>query len=389
MKIIKLAKIAQVSAGQGAPQGDNNFGIEGIPFIKAGNLEDLIITNDEYKTCKLVNKTVAQEYKLKLHPKGTLVFAKSGMSAAKSRVYCLNNEAYVVNHLATVLSDTAMVSPQFLKYYFIAIPPSRLIKDESYPSISLSDINNIEIQLPSLEEQKCIVRELDAADALRQKRKQAITLLDDYLKAVFLEMFGNPVENPKGWAVKKLSDVCIKITDGTHFSPPIVETGVPYITAKHLKKTGLEFFDNPTYISQDEHNKIYSRCRPEKGDVLYIKDGATTGIAAINKYDFEFSMLSSLALLKPDNELIINHFLCYWLNNSQVKEYLLQQMAGVAIQRFTLTKINNFKILLPPIDLQIKFSKIVVKADKIIQSSLKQSDELETNFNALMQRFFS
>ncbi|KAA0260036.1 MAG: restriction endonuclease subunit S, partial [Chlorobiota bacterium] len=94
------------------------------------------------------------------------------------------------------------------------------------------------ILLPSFEEQHRIVKILDLAQSLIEKRKKAIAYLDDYIKAVFLDMFGDPVSNPKGWEVNKLSKVCTKIADGTHFSPPLVESGIPYVTAKHLKSSG-------------------------------------------------------------------------------------------------------------------------------------------------------
>ncbi|MGR3972572.1 restriction endonuclease subunit S [Shewanella sp. 1180_01] len=174
--------------------------------------------------------------------------------------------------------------------------------------IDMDALKGYPMLLPPLAEQKRIAAILDKADAIRSKRKQAIQLADDYLRSVFLDMFGDPVTNPKGWEVQSLSSLCKKITDGTHHSPPIIECGVPYVTAKHLKKTGLEFHKNPWYISEESHQAIYSRCNPELNDVLYIKDGATTGLAAINDYDFEFSMLSSLALLKPDYDKITSEF---------------------------------------------------------------------------------
>jgi type I restriction enzyme S subunit len=154
-------------------------------------------------------------------------------------------------------------------------------------------VKSIEVVLPPLQDQKRIAAILDAADALRAKRRESLAQLDTLLQSTFLHMFGDPVMNPKGWEIKNLSEVCSKITDGTHHSPPVCDSGIPYITAKHLKKDGLKFFELPWFISPEHHAEIFARCDPRPGDVLYIKDGATTGIAAVNRYDFEFSMLSS------------------------------------------------------------------------------------------------
>lgn len=247
-----------------------------------------------------------------------------------------------------------------------------------------------EIPLPDLATQKHIAEVLDKADALRQQNRQLLAHYDELLQSTFIELFGDPVKNPKGWEVKKLDKVCTQITDGTHFSPPSVDYGIPYITAKHVKNYGVDFYSKPTYVSIEEHMKIYARCKPEKGDVLYIKDGATTGIAAVNPYDFEFSMLSSLALIKPQKKELTSQFLVSWLNSEQVKENLINEfMAGAAIKRFTLQKIKSFQIPLPPLPLQQHFAKIVeqIEAQKAqAQAALAESEAL---FEGLLAGYFN
>jgi type I restriction enzyme S subunit len=255
--------------------------------------------------------------------------------------------------------------------------------------ISTDFIKKFEIPLPPLAEQKRIAAILDKADAIRSKRKQAIQLADDYLRSVFLDMFGDPVTNPKGWEVQSLSSLCKKITDGTHHSPPITECGVPYVTAKHLKKTGLEFHKNPWYISEESHQAIYSRCNPELNDVLYIKDGATTGLAAINDYDFEFSMLSSLALLKPDYDKITSEFLCMFLNHPRTKLVLTANMAGAAITRLTLAKIKDVKVPLPDLATQKKFSETYISVRNFLEKVASSSDLANQEFNSLSQKAFA
>ncbi len=178
---------------------------------------------------------------------------------------------------------------------------------------------------------------------------------------------------------RTLADACIKITDGTHHSPPIVEEGVPYVTAKHVKDHGIRFFDNPWYVSEKSHAEIYSRCDPKPGDVLYIKDGATTGVAAVNDYDFPFSMLSSVALLRPNPELCISAFLCRWLNSPIAKNRFIRRMGGAAIKRLTLAKIKKFQIPLPPLPEQKRIAGILDAADALRarrRESLAQLDSL-------------
>jgi type I restriction enzyme S subunit len=245
-----------------------------------------------------------------------------------------------------------------------------------------------EIELPPLSTQKRIADILDTADALRRKDQELLTKYDQLTQAIFIDMFGDPVKNEKGWEVKKLGEVCDKITDGTHFSPPNVLSGIPYITAKHIKQDVINFYSNPTYISKQHHAEIYSRCTPKKGDVLYIKDGATTGIAAVNEFEFEFSMLSSLALIKPNKLKLNSYFLSSYLNNEIVKKELIRSyMAGAAIKRFTLDKINKFEIVLPSIDLQNSYE---IKWKKLQESinNVKASHSTSL-FSSLIQQAFN
>ncbi|MDO9140647.1 MAG: restriction endonuclease subunit S, partial [Methylobacter sp.] len=230
---------------------------------------------------------------------------------------------------------------------------------------------------------------LDKADSLRRKNQQAIQLADQFLRAVFLDMFGDPVTNPKEWKVSELGKLCKKITDGTHHSPMITETGIPYITAKHLKKSGLEFYKAPWYISPDSHKTIYARCKPEKYDVLYIKDGATTGLAAINEYDFEFSMLSSLALLKPNRDLLLPEFLTMFLNHPRSKSMIIANMSGAAITRLTLAKIKDIQIPIPPITMQKKFSLIYWNVRATLEKTCSCTIFSDNEFNSLSQKAFA
>lgn len=150
MKVL-LKDIADIKAGQGAPQDDEDYSRNGIPFIKAGNLQQLLNGLDVNNLQKVSND-VASQYKLRLYPKGTILFAKSGMSCMKGYIYVLPCNAYVVNHLACIIpyGDYS----DYLKYYLTYHKPSNLIKDNSYPSISLNDIGNQIIDFKTEKKQK-------------------------------------------------------------------------------------------------------------------------------------------------------------------------------------------------------------------------------------------
>ena len=280
------------------------------------------------------------------------------------------------------------VDIDFLKYYLGHRGFHDIISGGVQKQITIQGLNRIEIPLPPIATQKRIAEILGAANALRRKDQVLLKKYDELAQGIFIDMFGDPVKNEMGWEVKKLKEICLKITDGTHFSPPNLPIGVPYITAKHLKQDVVDFYSNPTYISQKDHDEIFSRCTPEKGDVLYIKDGATTGIAAVNEYDFEFSMLSSLALIKPQKDKINSYYLSCYLNNKIVKQELIRcYMAGAAIKRFTLEKLNKFEIVVPHIELQNSFASRWIKLQESITSVKKSKATIL--FNSLIQKAFN
>lgn len=190
------------------------------------------------------------------------------------------------------------------------------------------------------------------------------------------------------WRKKNLKDVCVKLNDGTHFSPESFETGeYKYVTAKNIKRSGFDF-SNITYVSEEVHRSIYERCNPEYEDVLYIKDGATTGIAMVNTLKEEFTLLSSVALLKQDRTIINGYFLTALLNNEDMYSNIRNNMGGAAITRLTIAKLNTINIIIPPLDLQTKFANFVKQVDKsrvAIQNDLEQAQML---FDSLMQEYF-
>ncbi|MFY0714977.1 restriction endonuclease subunit S [Seonamhaeicola sp. NFXS20] len=151
---------------------------------------------------------------------------------------------------------------------------------------------------------------------------------------------------PANWNWEKFGNVCLKIMDGTHFSPKNIENGdYKYITAKNIKEGRIDL-KNLSYVTKEDHREIFSRCDVKKGDVLYIKDGATTGRAAINTLEEEFSLLSSVGVFRTSQNLILPKFLEHYLNAQSTRNRMLSNIAGVAITRLTLVKLNNSKFII-------------------------------------------
>jgi type I restriction enzyme S subunit len=164
-----------------------------------------------------------------------------------------------------------------------------------------------------------------------------------------------------------------------------------YITAKNIKPYYIDV-SNISYVTEDDHNDIYSRCSPKKGDVLYIKDGATAGIATVNTIEEEFSMLSSVALIKCSN-IILNTFLVHYMNSSVGKKNFLGYLDGAAITRLTLIKIKNVCFSIPTLEEQQsivnKLDALRAETQKLEAIYKKKLDCLEELKKSVLQKAFA
>jgi type I restriction enzyme, S subunit len=288
LQTIRIASLAQVHSGGGAPQDQAAFSANGHPFIRAGSLSKLLEGADEGSLERLEPET-AKQHGLRLFPHGTVLFAKSGMSATKGYVYSLKKPAYVVSHLAALLPYDPKDSA-FLVRALQRFPPTTLIKDAAYPSIRLGDIEQMRIIAPqSPVRRHRIAAILDAADAMRAKRGVALAKLDILTKSIFLDLFGDPLRNDKRWNRVRLCEVCDNITDGTHDTPTRVASGIPFITSKNIRAFEFDLSDLE-FVTPETHREIIKRCNPRHGDVLYTNIGVNVGNAVANRLSFEFSL---------------------------------------------------------------------------------------------------
>lgn len=170
-----------------------------------------------------------------------------------------------------------------------------------------------------------------------------------------------PFELPQGWEWVRLGTASKKITDGTHHSPANFSSGdFMYLSAKNIKSWGIDL-SSATFIPKVVHDEIYARCDPEFGDILYIKDGATTGVLAVNTIREPFSLLSSVGVIKPSCGLT-SEYLALVLRSPFFYQAMRDGMSGVAITRVTLSKLCDARFPLPPLAEQ---SRIVTRVTSL------------------------
>ena len=377
MNYVQLKDVCVINMGQSPDSNSYNDCGEGLPFFQ-GNADFGEMYPVTRKWCSSPTK-IASENDILISvraPIGALNYAKESCCIGRG--------------LAALTPNKSKVSPAFI-FWLLKSKNEELNSKgtgSTFKAIGRKVLEETLIPNISLGEQIVCAKALEKIYYIMQTCQQQLQKLDDLVKARFVELFGDPISNPMNWNKRTLKEVCTKLNDGTHFSPESFSMGdYKYITAKNIKASGFDF-SNITYVPEAVHRPIFERCNPEQGDVLYIKDGATTGIAIVNTLKEEFTLLSSVALLKQNRNVINGYFLAALLNNADMYSDIRNNMGGAAITRLTIAKLNAVKVIVPPLDLQNRFAAFVHQVDKSKAAVQKSLDEAQLLFDSLMQQYF-
>lgn len=272
--------------------------------------------------------------------------------------------------------------PKFLYYFFrnINVPNTGYNRHFKY-------LKDLKIPLPPIETQKKIASILDAADAYRQKTKALIQKYDELTQSLFLEMFGDPVTNPKGWEVKKIEDVCDKIFGGgtpSKAHPEYYNGDIPWVTPKDMKFEYIS--DSIDHINQVAVDNSSAKLIPEESVLMVIRSG-------ILKHTLPVAINTRIVTVNQDMKAFIP---LYDLTNSvylksffqAISGYLLSKVRAVTADNIEFKQIKELNFICPPINLQNQFAERVQQIEKQkaqAQQSLTKAEEL---FNSLLQRAF-
>lgn len=387
-----LGSVVDVSAGQPAPK-PNDFGEDGLPFIRAGSLENLL-NGGSLADCEKLPQVTAARKRFRVYPKDTIVFAKSGMSATLGRVYRLPGPAHVVSHLAALV-PTGIYDPAFLTYWLRKNPPSHLIKDPAYPSIRVSDIGDVEIPAVPLEEQRRIAEILDKADEIRRKRRQAQELVADFLRSSFLEMFGDPAKNPHSFQVEPVVEHLSNNRAGTQSGPfgsalkkhEYVDEGIPVWGVDNVQHNEFNA-KAKLFITEDKFEQL-ERYRVLPGDILISRAG-TVGRMCIAQPPVARSIISTnlVRVVLDTTTLLPEYFVALF---TYVPHRLGALKANNKDNAFTFLNPKTLKALeipIPPMDLQAKFKRLTERTESHAAKMKAQQDGLDDMFASLAQRAF-
>ena len=386
MKYEQLGNLVKLTSGFAFKSSLFNTDGKGLPLIR---IRDVVrgfsetYYSGEYKKDYLIKNNDALigmdgEFNIALW-KGEKALLNQRVCKIESNNELLDQN-YLINFLPKALKDIEDKTP------FVTVK-----------HLSIKDIQNIQIPLPPLEEQRRIAEILDKADALIQNRKKAIEKLDELLQATFIDMFGDPVTNPKGWEVKLLQDLSIKIHSGNTpkgGAENYVETGIIFLRSQNVWKNKV-VLDDVAYIDEETHAKM-SKSSVKHEDILMTKTGrintenSSLGRAAIYQGSDDSANINGHVYLIRIKEGLSKYFILSILTQPDYYEYIRSICVG-GIDKRQLNKehLEKLPIIFPPQESQARFEKIMKTIGKQKQAMQAQLEVQETLFKSLQQQAFS
>ncbi len=388
MKIIHIADlIDEKISGEWGVESANGSGTKVLRttnFTNEGKLKmDSVVERQ-------IEKNIVERKRLRY---GDTIIEKSGGSPNQpvGRVVLFDlkaKEPYLCNNFTAILRPSKKVNSE---YFFWALFHKHLTKSTLRFQNKTTGILNLKleryleeesIKLPDLSIQQKVVDVISQANAARQKRREANRLTEQFLQSAFLEMFGDPVRNEKGWKSKLIKDTCHTGSGGTPSRGRVEFFGgtIPWVKSGELNNQVV--LDTEETLTELGFQNSSAKIVPA-GSILVAMYGATVGKVALLK--IEATTNQAVCYVTPGHDLI-NQYLLFCLR--QYSNHLVSISVGGGQQNISQQVIRNLSIPLPPIALQQRFSALVEQVG-LMQAKQRESErELEKLFQSLMQRYF-
>ncbi len=267
---VKITEVCEIQVGKTPSRSNPSYWGDGYPWLSIADMSKGQLLE---KTKETITEKAVKECNCKLIPIGTVLFSFK-LSIGKvgiTKIPMYTNEAIA----AFMIKDHSLLDTKFLLYVLKSVDHSiGSNKAVMGRTLNKENLKKIEIPLLSLKEQKRIVQILDKANSLRQKRKQVILHLEDYLKSIFLEMFGDPITNTKPWRTTEFSNLCSKIFGGgtpSKSKPEFYEGPIPWVTPKDMKRRYIS--DSEDHISNDAVENSSVNLIPTNSILMVIRSG--------------------------------------------------------------------------------------------------------------------
>lgn len=385
---VKLGDICFMTSG-GTPSRKNSLYYDGdIPWAKISDIENAI-GGVIYKTEEYITHEALLSINNRVFEPGTLLLAMYGSvgKVAFTGIRMSTNQAI----LGIKILDESRLNYAYLKYWFTTIKENLLNRavGGTLQNISLGIVKDLEIPLPPIKEQKRIADILDKADALRRKDAELIKKYDELAQSIFIDMFGDPVTNPKGWNVVEIDSICTDIVDCINRTAPIIDdiTGYKMIRTSNVRNYKINLIDI-RHVSEETFMIWNRRLAPSVGDIVFTRE-APVGEAGIIESNDKFFLGQRTMLYRINDEIANNYFILFQIMGEFVQNQINRLGSGSTVKHLSVFDCKKFLIYLPPLKLQNLFCNKISNLSKQINVSNNLLSHSEQLFQSLLQLSFN
>ena len=374
-----LGEVAQISAGDPAPQRAEDFSNNGVPFVRMQDVGRFGQTTCLTKTRDRLSASISPKFKR--FPAGSILVPKSGASIRLNHRAILGVEAHVVSHLAVIVPQ-ASLNTRFAYYWLCGINLSGVAHDADLPSMKTSELAKLQIPVPPLAEQEYIVNLLDEADRLRKLRAQADQRTADLLPALFHKMFGDGTVNCKTASIENSVE---RFIDYRGKTPEKSESGVPLVTAKIVK--GGNILPPNEFIPEDSYDAWMRRGLPHMGDVLFTMEAPLGEVAMVE--DTHIALAQRILLMRPQRELLDSRYFMTALKMPCVWRQIEERATGSTVRGIRQAELRKVQLPIPPLTLQKEFAARAMEIRKLEVEQAASRAKLDSLFQSMLHRAFN
>ena len=389
---LRLGDIANVVAGDPAPQERGAFAPDGPLFVRMQDLgrhhvnPSLTDTKDRLSTNWLAGN------RLRLFPKDSILIPKSGASVSLNHRAKLATDAHVVSHLAVVIPDKDRVDPEYLFWWSVRYDPRAQAQVTSLPSLKLSTLKEVPVPLPPLDEQRRIAGILNRAAKIERLRAQARERFREFIPALFLKMFSDPVENPMGWTTKHLGCLIESGPQNGLYKPrSAYGSGTPILRIDGFHDGNVSEPASWQRLRLDD--STLSKYKLVEDDIVINRVNSRPFLgksAIIPKIQEPAVFESNMMRMRFDTDRLLPRFLISMLQLETTRSILCSN-AKDAINQASINQsdVRSLLVIVPPLHLQHRYAEIVEAArtaSVVAESGSRTTSELGTSLMSRLLR---
>lgn len=376
----KLGEVCTIKAGYTPPK-DELFDNGAYPYYKVADMNTL--GNDVYLD-------ITSSYKIdanKLFPKGAIVFPKNGAAVSTNKKRILKYDSIVDLNTGVAIFQKS-INEKFAYYWFIDTDFKKYVRGGALPTLDIKSLKDK--PFPSIEKstQLAIVSELDKINELIRLKKEQLKDFDNLAQSLFYEMFGDPVENEKGWEVKKLKEI---VSDNCSISYGIVqpgdgvENGVPVVRPVDMTKTFVsrKGLKNTTKEISDSYKRTIL-----KGNEILMCVRGTTGLISMATPELQGCNVTRGIAPIECGPTCDKWFVFYQILNPAIQHHIAEYTRGIALKQINMKDVRDISLCLPPLPLQRLFAQRIEQIEREKSEVQKSIQDLETLLASRMQYWF-